>query len=344
MRIALLTGSTRPGRTLALAGALARAGAEVTAWVLAVAPVAAPAGVRLCPVPLPELPGGSPAARHARAVAALGAALARAGERYDVVHTQDAVSAAAAPSGVHTPDPADADDLGGAGARALVRTTPGGDVPPGLRRPVAVVPAGVDVDAFTAASTAAGAARRGRWRARLGRYVLAPAHPRSAEGVLDLVAATARLQAERPDLALVLLDGATLEDAVRTRVEVRAAERDVYPVLLPPVPDAELPALVAAADAFALPDPSPGWGPAALEALAAGVPLVTGDRPELRGAFGDAALAARGPAALAAALLRAAAEDCPVRRLAGQVLAGRHGWEAAALAHLELYRSLAATG
>ncbi|MFI5801074.1 hypothetical protein [Streptomyces sp. NPDC051677] len=46
----------------------------------------------------------------------------------------------------------------------------------------------------------------------------------------------------------------------RTRWEERAAELDVAPVLLGTVPDQELPALVAAADAFAFPSLKEGFG------------------------------------------------------------------------------------
>ncbi|MET7762836.1 AIR synthase related protein [Streptomyces sp. NPDC005393] len=56
-----------------------------------------------------------------------------------------------------------------------------------------------------------------------------------------------------------------------------------------PVPDDGLPSLLAAADAFAFPSVKEGFGLAAMEALAAGVPLVLRDLPVLREVFGPAA-------------------------------------------------------
>ena len=44
------------------------------------------------------------------------------------------------------------------------------------------------------------------------------------------------------------------------------------PIVLGPVPDPDLPSLVAAASAFAFPSVKEGFGLAAMEALAAGVP------------------------------------------------------------------------
>ena len=63
--------------------------------------------------------------------------------------------------------------------------------------------------------------------------------------------------------------------------------------------------LVAGAAAFAFPSTKEGFGLAAMEALAAGVPLVTRDLPVLREVFGRAARFASDPAGLADALAAA---------------------------------------
>jgi glycosyltransferase-like protein len=202
-----------------------------------------------------------------------------------------------------------------------------------------VIPNGVDAARFTAAAGPDGAAARARWRERLGPYVLAVGGIEPRKGTLDLVEAMALVRHERPDLALVVAGGETLFDyrEYRARVDSRAAELGVAPVVLGPVLHADLPALVAAADAFAFPSTKEGFGLAAMEALAAGVPLVTRDLPVLREVFGGAAAFAADPPGLAAALLAAVREPDAARRAAGRALAARHTWDSAAAAHLAFY-------
>jgi hypothetical protein len=93
-----------------------------------------------------------------------------------------------------------------------------------------------------------------------------------------------------------------------------------------------------------VPSTKEGFGLAALEALAAGVPLVVSDLPVLRETFGGAAESAHDPLALAAALDRALTAPDPARRAAGRVLAARRTWSEAANRHLDFYRSLPAGG
>jgi glycosyltransferase involved in cell wall biosynthesis len=126
----------------------------------------------------------------------------------------------------------------------------------------------------------------------------------------------------------------------RTAWEQRADQLGVRPVVLGPVPHAELPGLVAGAAVFAFPSTKEGFGLAAMEALAAGVPLVTRDLPVLREVFGGVARFATDPAGLAAALVAALADGDPATRLAGRELAARHTWQAAARSHLRLYLSV----
>jgi glycosyltransferase involved in cell wall biosynthesis len=79
-----------------------------------------------------------------------------------------------------------------------------------------------------------------------------------------------------------------------------------------------------------------------MEALAAGVPLVTRDLPVLREVFGGAARFGADPAGIAAALSDALDRPDPVLTAVGRSLAARHTWPAAAQRHLEFYCSLAA--
>ncbi len=369
MKIALLTYSTEPRggvvHTLALAEALARAGAEVTVWCPGRGgdegfsrPVDPAVRVRL--VPFPDRPGEDVGARILRSISELGMAFATAGERYDVVHAQDCISANAVPDcvrTVHHLDTSTTAELAACHERAIV--TPralfcvsaavAAQVRAGWGREATVIPDGVDAARFAAAAGPGGSAARGRWRARLGRYVLAVGGIEPREGTLDLVEAMATVQLVRPELTLVVAGGETPFDhrAYRAVVDARAEELEVYPLVLGRVPHDELPGLVAAADVLACPSTGEGFGRAAMEAgmeaLAAGVPVVARDLPVLREVFGGAVGFAAGPAGLAAGLLAAGAPD-PPRAAAGRALATRHSWDAAALAHLDRYRSLAGTG
>lgn len=111
-------------------------------------------------------------------------------------------------------------------------------------------------------------------------------------------------------------------------------------MVLGQVGEDELPSLVAAADAFAFPSLKEGFGLAAMEALAAGVPLVVRDLPVLREVFGGAAQFAATPQDLATELGHALGTRDPARAAAGRALAARHTWDAAARSHLDFYRSL----
>jgi glycosyltransferase-like protein len=211
-----------------------------------------------------------------------------------------------------------------------------------------VIGNGVDAQRFAVAASAdptATAAREG-WRRRLGPYVLAVGGIEPRKGTLDLVEAYALLRPQHPDLALVVAGGETLFDYrdYRAAVDTRAAELGVQLTVLGPVDHDELPALVAAAQAFAFPSTKEGFGLAAMEALAAGVPLVTRDLPVLREVFGSAALFASTQLGFARQLARVLDGDATTVRRSelGRRIAGQHSWDTAAAAHLELYRRCAA--
>ncbi|MGI8816545.1 MAG: glycosyltransferase [Pseudonocardia sp.] len=131
-----------------------------------------------------------------------------------------------------------------------------------------MIPNGVDYARF---ATPDPAAREG-WRRRLGRYVLAVGGIEPRKGSLALLDAFAELRRSRPGLALVVAGGETVFDYrdYRAEWEAGAARLGVRPVVLGPVPDADMPPLMAAAAAFAFPSVKEGFGLAAMEALAAG--------------------------------------------------------------------------
>jgi glycosyltransferase involved in cell wall biosynthesis len=190
--------------------------------------------------------------------------------------------------------------------------------------------------------TSAAVAARARWRDRLGRYVLTVGGIEPRKGSIALLEAYALLRRTHPGVALIVAGGETLFDyrPYRARWEARAVELGVEPVVLGPVPDPDLPGLVAAAAAFAFPSVKEGFGLAAMEALAAGVPTVVSDLPVLRQVFDGAVTFADGPEELAKALAEALDAPDPQRANVGRALAARHTWAESAQRHLDLYRSL----
>jgi glycosyltransferase involved in cell wall biosynthesis len=96
---------------------------------------------------------------------------------------------------------------------------------------------------------------------------------------------------------------------------------------------------------FAFPSVKEGFGLVALEALAAGLPVVASDLDVLRGFLTDGESALLTPvgdgAALAAALERAAREETLRDRLraGGHEVVAAHTWDAAAAAHERAYEA-----
>ncbi|GAA0585253.1 MSMEG_0565 family glycosyltransferase [Paractinoplanes ferrugineus] len=349
MRIALLSYSTRPRggvvHTLALAEALAELGADVTVWTLGrggdtgfFRPV--DERVRLRVVDFPERAGESVGARIVRSIAVLRQAFTP--DAYDVVHAQDCISANAVDRcvrTVHHLDQFTTPELAACHERAIVRpyahicvsAAVAAEVEAGWGLHPSVIPNGVDAARFAAAEPS---------KAH-GRYVLAVGGIEPRKGSVDLLDAYAQVRDRIPGLRLVIAGGETLFDyrEYRAAWEARARTLRVTPEVLGPVPHDELPALVAGAAAFAFPSTKEGFGLAAMEALAAGVPVVARDLPVLREVFGTAVRYGRDPASLADALLTVIKEPDPARTTRGRLLAASHTWSAAARRHLEFYRS-----
>jgi len=374
MKIALLTYSTKPRggvvHTLALAEALAELGHIVEVWALArggddgfFRPVDPAVRVRL--VPFEDRAGEEVGPRIVRSIAELAGALRADGLAADVVHAQDCLSANAALAvrsdvlrTVHHIDQFSTPELVTCHERALrepsghvcVSRAVAAELAAGWGIRAEVIPNGVAADRFVAAadpSDPVAARRRADWRRELGRYVLAVGGIEPRKGTADLVEAMARLRVDAPDVSLVLAGGDTLFDyrGYRDQVLARAAELRVEPVVLGPVEHDALPALMAAAEVFAFPSTKEGFGLAAMEALAAGVPVVLRDLPVLREVFGTAARFAATASSLAGALAEALAERATERsageratQAAGVALARRHTWAAAAQAHVRFYR------
>ncbi len=370
VRVSLLTYSTRPRggvvHTLALAEALAAQGAAVTVWTLGrggdagfFRPVDPAVEVRV--VPYTPAAGVEPeretvGERVVRSIDLLADAFDHAGA--DVVHAQDCISANAVPGAVRTVHHLDdftTPQLAACHERAIVTPSAhvcvsaavAAELRDGWGIEATVIPNGVEADRFAAAAGSDPGAVRAReaWRQRIGGpFVLLVGGIEPRKGTLELVEAMALLRERRPDVALVVAGGETLFDYrdYRAAVERRCTETGVAPVVLGPVDHDALPALVAAADAFAFPSTKEGFGLAAMEALAARVPVVVRDLPVLREVFGDAVAVASTPAGFAAALAEALEEPSGEGRRAdaGAALAASCSWSAAAGAHLDLYRAL----
>jgi glycosyltransferase-like protein len=217
------------------------------------------------------------------------------------------------------------------------------------------VPNGVDARRFRPPRDAA--ERRGERRAlgiegRLAVLTVGGIEPR--KGSLTLLEAFARLRALAPDLdpLLIVAGGATLFDYrdELARFEARAEELGVGAEVrrVGNLSDSELERLYRAADLFAFPSHKEGFGLAALEALASGLPVVASDLEVFRSFLVHDRTALLVPVGdsekLAAALARLAREPETRERLLGsarRVLAA-HTWAASAAAHERAYRAFLA--
>jgi glycosyltransferase-like protein len=355
VRIALLTYSTKPRggvvHTLALAEALSRQGADVTVWSLGrggdaafYRPVDPAVSVRIVPFEAREDEGVG--VRILRSIAVLREAFTPGA--YDVVHAQDCISANAVSScirTIHHLDQFTTPELAACHERAVVEPyaricvseAVAAEVRAGWGFEPTVIPNGVDAVRFeTAAADAPG---RRRWADQLGRYVLAVGGIEPRKGSIDLLEAYALLSRTRPELRLVFAGGETLFDYrnYRDDFDTRCEHLGVRPHILGTVPDNDLPTLVAQAEVFAFLSTKEGFGLAAMEALAAGVPVVARSLPVLQEVFGETVRFASTHTEMANALTQ---PNDPARISRGQALARAHRWDDVARAHLDFYERL----
>jgi len=175
------------------------------------------------------------------------------------------------------------------------------------------------------------------------------------KGTLTLLDAFARLRERSPELdaRLVVAGGATLFDYRHEidRFHARTAELGAGPAVrvLGTLTDGELVRLYRAADVFAFPSTKEGFGLAALEALASGLPVVASDFDALTTFLEDGRSALLVPVgddeALAGALGRLGRDESLRRRLRanGLRVAADYTWNRAAIEHERVYDGLLAT-
>lgn len=360
MRIALLTYSTKPRggvvHTLNLAEALARLGADVTVWTLGrggdggfFRPVDPAVTVRV--VPFDSIHGEAVGARIMRSITVLRDAFTPGD--YDIVHAQDCISANAVGRcirTIHHLDTFTTPELARCHDRAItdpyahicVSAAVAAEVRDGWGLQPTVIPNGVEYDRFAAAGgdTSAAVTARSAWQQRLGSYVLALGGIEPRKGSIDLLEAFALLERDHPALNLVFAGGETLFDyrEYRAEFDTRAMELGIEPTILGTVDHTELPALMAGAVLVPFFSVKEGFGLAAMEALAAGIPVVARDLPVLREVFADSVRYAVTAGEMAESMAEALRPE-QARRRQGQALAARYRWERAAQAHLDFYRT-----
>ena len=201
----------------------------------------------------------------------------------------------------------------------------------GERRPdkLIEIPNGVDVEEFSPGPDANGL------RERLG--VPADALLAAFAATLDRAHHFKRLDLAIDALArpagaaaphLVVAGGGELLDGFRARAAAAGAGDRVH--FLGPVPHAELPAVLRAADAFVLTtEPPESFGLVLIEAMSCGLPTIATDYPGVRAVVDDGetglVVPAADPAAIGAAIARLAADPEARRRMgsAGRAKAER---------------------
>jgi glycogen(starch) synthase len=211
------------------------------------------------------------------------------------------------------------------------------DLPPDK---VDVVPNGVDLRRWQVPADRVAAARR-RWGGD-GPLVVYSGRLVYEKGVQDLLAAVPRLRRRHPGLRLVVAGRGPAAEELRVLARrLRLGRAAVFAGF---VPDAELAALAAAADCAVVPSVYEPFGLVALEAAAAGTPVVASDAgglPEfVEHRRTGLSFRAGDPAGLAEAVGELLADQVLGRRLVNRaraVLRRDHSWAAVAARTVDVY-------
>ena len=386
--VALLTYTVKPRggvvHTLALAEALHDAGYPVRVFALGdpaagfYRPVRAPFTIFPAPPLLPTLEE-----RVFASVAALADGLASQVSAYPIMHAQDCISARAActirddglaegraPHGplvirtVHHVDDFTSACLIECQQQAIIepdRVLVVSEHWRDLMRDqygvkAEVVHNGVDADLFRSADAGLAARLRQAVCPEGRQLILSVGGIEPRKGSDTLVRALAALRESGHDPVLAIVGDHSFQDyrayvdrvlAMLPGLGLRLG-RDV--VRLGTVPDAELPAWYAAADVLAFPSTKEGWGLAVLEAMSAGLPVVTSDLPVFLEYLTPGQDALVVPVDDAAALSRALAAVLDDRGLAANLSAAglatsrKFTWSRSAEEHQLVYAAAGAPG
>jgi glycosyltransferase-like protein len=173
------------------------------------------------------------------------------------------------------------------------------------------------------------------------------------KGSLTLLEGFAKLRERVPEALLLIAGGTTLFDyrAELERFAERAGRLGVTEHVwrLGALESEELERLFRAADVFAFPSVKEGFGLAALEAIAAGLPLVASDLDVFRGFLTDGESALLTPVGDAGALAQALARvkhDKALRtrlRTGARAVVEAHTWDASAALHERVYERIGVT-
>lgn len=212
-----------------------------------------------------------------------------------------------------------------------------------------VVHNGVDAGRFRSADQAQAAALRRRAGAVGRPLILAVGGIEPRKGSDTLVRAVASLKESGHHPVLAVVGGHSFQDYHAYRDGVLSSlpgmnlglGDDI--IMLGTVPDTELPAWYAAADVLAFPSTKEGWGLAVLEAMSAGLPVITSDLPvfhEYLVPGRDALMVPVGnAAALATALISVLCDPQLAGRLrsAGTAVCEHFTWARSAAEHQAIY-------
>jgi len=220
-----------------------------------------------------------------------------------------------------------------------------------------VIPNGVDAERFAAPELSRTESReRFAWGDRAVILSVGGIEPR--KGSRDLLAAFAGLKRRWPNAVLAVAGGETLFDYQdyraawqrdAERLGVRVSDRlesdgDVH--VMGRIDDENMPALFRGADLMAMPSTREGFGLVAVEAMAAGCPVVLSDLPVFHENFTpevDCIMAPVGDQRrLEEACGRVLADRALGERLirGGRATAARFSWDTAAAAHEALYEEV----
>ncbi len=145
------------------------------------------------------------------------------------------------------------------------------------KKPISIIPMGVDLKLFSSASSAAAAAVRKKYSVK-GKMLLFVGRLAEKKGVTYLISAMAAVAKQNPGIKLVVVGDGPEKQALEQQVQKLSLSASV--AFAGSVSNSDLPAYYKAADIFVLPSivtksgDTEGLGVVLLEAVAAGVPVI----------------------------------------------------------------------